>query len=210
MTRDAPSRATERAADYPADALRLPHTDWLRHALAVSGPCDEVTDFRAAASGAGAIPWCYPDLDQDEENRLYALLHPPDGSPGMKLSSARVLARLLREAIEAGQQRAADPGGRAKACPFDLHALIPAPSHILQLGPDDPMSVAWLRTHWGVVQTLRHVRLHDAPTDRRKRRSLMLCYEFWSADWSPWQALARLKTLYPALVFDLRPDYRRE
>lgn len=31
--------------------------------------------------------------------------------------------------------------------------------------------------------------------------------EFWSADWSPWQALRRLRRNWPALSFGLKPDY---
>jgi hypothetical protein len=30
---------------------------------------------------------------------------------------------------------------------------------------------------------------------------------FWSADWSPWQALARLRRAWPDLSLDLQPDY---
>jgi len=33
------------------------HTDWLHHRLAVSGPADALTAFRAAAAGAGTLPW---------------------------------------------------------------------------------------------------------------------------------------------------------
>ena len=56
------------------------------------------------------------------------------------------------------------------------------------LGPDDPASIAWLRTHWGVVRALRHVRLKTGGEDRRLRRSARVAYEFWSADWTPWAA----------------------
>ena len=30
---------------------------------------------------------------------------------------------------------------------------------------------------------------------------------FWSADWSPWQAVLRLRKDWPALSFVLTPDY---
>lgn len=44
------------AADRDAAPLRLPHTDWLHHHLAVTGPADEVAAFGTAACGAGIIP----------------------------------------------------------------------------------------------------------------------------------------------------------
>jgi hypothetical protein len=30
---------------------------------------------------------------------------------------------------------------------------------------------------------------------------------FWSADWTPWPAVARLRRDWPALRFDIRPRY---
>ena len=84
------------------------------------------------------------------------------------------------------------------------------PDSILRLGPDDPASLAWLRTHWGVVQPLRNVRLKKEGQDRRLRRSARLDYEFWSADWTPWAAIQMARRRWPASVFDIRPDYGGE
>ncbi len=189
------------------ESRSLPTPDWLRHELVVTGPAEAVAALREAAAGAGGIPWAYPDLDQDEEDRVYALLHPPDGSSGMNLHDARALARLLRGAVETHQVRVTSAHGRSRACPFDLHALVPVPDRLLRLGPDDPASIAWLRQHWGTTRALRHVRLREEASDRRLRRSARLRYEFWSSDWTPWAAFATLRTRWPALVFDLRPDY---
>ena len=136
-----------------------------------------------------------------------ALVHPPDGSAGLSLAGARALARQLRSAIEINQQRVAAAVGRVRSCPFDLHALLPVPDRLLHLGPDDPASIAWLRTHWGVVQALRHVRLKTGGEDRRLRRSARVEFEFWSADWTPWLAIQAVRRRWPALVFDIRPDY---
>jgi hypothetical protein len=33
--------------------------------------------------------------------------------------------------------------------------------------------------------------------------------EFLSADWTPWQAIQRLRQDWSPLVFDVRPDYGR-
>ena len=190
------------------DALALPQTDWLRHDLVVTGPPEDVAGLRRAAEGAGATPWHLPDLDLAEEDRVLALVKPPDGSPGLRIAAARVLARQVRTAVEDHQQRVIAAAGRSRACPFDLHALLPVFYAHLRQGPDDPASIAWLRRHWGTIQPLRHVRRREDPPDRRRRHSARLQYDFWSADWTPWAAFASLGQRWPALVFDLRPDYR--
>ena len=194
----------------PHDLLALPSTDWLRHILIVTGPAEDVATFQTAASGAGAIPWMSPDLELLEEDRVMALVRPPDGSAGLSLASARELAQQLRSAIETNQQRVAAAVGRVRSCPFDLHALLPVPDRFLHLGPDDPASVAWLRGHWGVVQALRHVRLKADGKDRRLRRSARAEFEFWSADWTPWSAIQAVRRRWPALIFDVPPDYGGE
>lgn len=200
-------RPASARASGEEDALALPHTDWLRHDLVMTGPPAEVAAFRAAAEGAGAIPWHYPDLDLDEENRVHALVHPPDGSPGLRLAAARVLARQLRGAVEVHQDHVAAAVGQSRVCSFDLHALLPVPGSVLRQGPDDPKSIAWLRANWGVIRVLRHVRLRTDLADRRLRRSARVRYEFWSADWTPWAAMMALRKRWPSLVFDIRPDY---
>jgi hypothetical protein len=155
-------------ASKPSDSLALRHTDWLRHVLIVTGPADDMATFQTAVSGLGAIPWLSPDLDLLGEDRVMALVYPPDGTAGLSLAGARALARQLRGAIETNQQRAAAAVGRVHTCPFDLHALRPVSDRLLHLRPDDTASTAWLRGHWGVVQALRHVRLH---TGGRRRGS---------------------------------------
>jgi hypothetical protein len=190
-----------------ANALRLPHTDWLRHELVITGAPSELAEFEAAAAGAGAIPWEYPDLDLEEEDRVQALVQPPDGSRGLDIDSARVLARELREAIFGHQQKIVAAAAQSHSCPFDLHKLLPVPSEILQLRPDHSAALAWLQANWGTTRPLRHVqRLPEKPmTGKRKTARLRL--EFWSADWTPWAAFAAIRKAWPALGFDIRPDY---
>ena len=111
-----------------------------------------------------------------------------------------------------------------RACPFDLHALLPVPDHVLALGPDHPDALAWLWAHWSTTRGLRRVEVVPAPRSRQRR----LLHEdaaaaavpeagqgewhlgFWSADWTPWRALARLAELWPALRFQAQPIYERE
>ena len=172
------------------------HTDWLRNELTVSGPAGEVARFREAARGTSAIPWQL-DLDH-EEARLLA----PMATLGPQ---ARAVARELREVI-AGQHekvltRWAEPG----LCPLDLHRLIPVPDAILELGEDGARH--WLWANWGTTQPLRKVRVRDEGGDGRLRRSSRVVYEFVSADWTPWQAIARLRRDWPRLSFAVRPCY---
>ena len=81
------------------------------------------------------------------------------------------------------------------------------PPAILRLGPEDPASRAWLWAQWGTTRPLRHVRTLPTELDGRRRRMAELRAEFWSADWSPWQALRRLRRAWPALTLELRPHY---
>jgi hypothetical protein len=94
-----------------------------------------------------------------------------------------------------------------RRCPFDLHRLLPVPPALLRLGPEEPESRAWLWAHWGTTRALRHVRALPVKEDRRRARLAQWRVEFWSADWSPWQALRRLWQAWPGLTLELRPDY---
>jgi len=190
-----------------ANALHLPHTDWLRHELVITGAPSSLSEFEAAAAGAGAIPWEYPDLDLEEEDRVQALVQPPDGSRGLDIDSARVLARELREAIFGHQQKILAAVAGSRSCPFDLHQLFQVPSEILQLGPDHSASLAWLQANWGTTRPLRHVQRLPDKLVTGKRKTTRLRLEFWSADWTPWAAFAAIRKAWPALGFEVRPDY---
>jgi hypothetical protein len=188
-------------------ALRLPHTDWLFHEMVISGPAAAMGAFLEAAAGAGNIPWEYPDLDLEEEDRVQALVQPPDGSRGLDVESARVLARELREAIFDHQKKVIAATAQSRACPFDLHRLVPVPAEILQLGPDHAASLAWLQSNWGTTVPLRHVQLLTDKPGGAKRKTVRRKLEFFSADWTPWATLAAIREAWPALGFDVRPDY---
>ena len=172
-------------------------TDWLLNVLTVSGPAGEVACFREAARGTGGVPW-HLDLDH-EEARLLA----PMASVG---AEARMLARQLREVIAARHDRLLAQWREPGLCPFDLHRLVPVPYGILQLGEDASQAQDWLRAHWGTTQ-LRAVRIREEGADRRLRRKAEIIYEFHSADWTPWQAVLRLRREWPKLVLTVRPSY---
>ena len=181
-------------------------TDWLCSTLQVDGRVAAVARFRAAASGPGVVPWRYP-LEQLEEDWYYSLAAPADGVRAISLQGARILARRLRDATLAIQQRQLARMLSDRSCPFDLHRLLPVPDQVLRLGPDDPASQAWLWAHWGATRALRRVRELPSELDGRRRQAGQLRVELWSADWSPWQALLRLRRAWPDLRFGLRPEY---
>lgn len=195
--------------------LRLPVTDWLHHRMTVTGPPSDITRFRSAAAGSGIIPWHF-DLVQMEEDLFHLLAAPPSlnafqsADRGLSVAGARIFASQLRAAVHRRHDLAVASVGRSTACLFDLNALVPVPGAILALGPDDPAAVAWLWQHWGTTEPLRHVAENTphAPPDLIEAGGpcvLSLC--FWSADWTPWQALAQVMAAWPALTFDVTPTY---
>lgn len=184
----------------------MPHVDWLRNELHVVGPAETVARFREAAAGSGVVPWTF-DLDRLEEDVFLPMAAPEGGERAISVAGARILARRLREAVARSQERALTRRLTDRSCPLDLHGLLPVPESILRLGPDDPASRAWLWSHWGTTRALRQVRELPAAGDRRRRRTAQMRIELWSADWSPWQALRRLRLDWPDLRLDLRPDY---
>ncbi|MBI0538530.1 hypothetical protein D9599_23505 [Roseomonas sp. KE2513] len=200
--------ATTNVPDSPDPSWRpeRTHTDWLRNKLVVSGPSEEVARFRAAAAGSGVIPWEL-DLAGLEEEFLLPMAAPEDGTPAISLAGAKLLARRLRDAVALNHQRALSRMRTDRSCPLDLHRLLPVPATILRLGPEEGESRAWLARHWGVTRPLRHVVELSSTLDRRRKKMAELRVGFWSADWSPWQAVVRLRRNWPELLFVLTPDY---
>jgi hypothetical protein len=199
------------AAWDQAAPLRLAHTDWLYHRLTITGPPATVAAFEQIAAGAGVIPWQL-DLDRLAEDAFHVLIAPPPPlRRSLSAAGARILADQLRAAVARRHDLAIARVGRSLACPFDLQPLIPVPADVLRLGPDDPAALAWLWTHWGTTQALRHVAsVSDAfPNDpiAPTPGEAVFRVTFWSADWTPWRALAQLAARWPTLRFALRPSY---
>ena len=180
------------------ESLALPDPDWLANRLTITGPSGTVVRFQAAARGTNAAPW-HLDLDE-EEARLFA----PMAAGG---AEARMLARELREVIAARHDRVLAGWAGPGTCPLDLHRLIPLPPAILRLGEQDPAAQRWLWAAWGTVRPLHQVRVVPGHQDRRRTRTARLELAFLSADWTPWQAIRRLRRDWPELAFAIRPDY---
>jgi len=188
-------------------SLCLPQTDWLYHRLAVTGPATDLTAFRQAAAGAGTIPWSL-DPESLEEDWFHLLARPDHRE--LSLAGARILAGQLREAMARRHALAVSQVGRSRACPFDLHALVPVPAEVLRLGPDHPVALAWLWQHWGTTETLRHVapeRPGKAVPEPHPAGQGALRLTFWSADWTPWRALQQVRINWPTLQIDVQPEY---
>ncbi len=188
--------------------MRLSTPDWLHHRLTISGAVAEVGRFRQAAAGAGIIPW-YLDLERLEEGYFHLLVASENRS--LSVAGARIFARQLRDAVGRRHDLAAARVGHSQACPLDLHALLPVPTEILLLGPDEPRALAWLWEHWGTTEALRHVaeevdRVPAYPAEGNRPEE-HLRVSFWSADWTPWRALKRLRSIWPTLRFEVRPTY---
>jgi hypothetical protein len=184
--------------------LCLPQTDWLRHRLAVTGPAADLAAFRQAAAGAGIIPWSL-DLESLEEDWFHLLARPDHQE--LSLPGARILAGQLRGAVEHRHALAIAQVGRSRACPFDLHALVPVPVEILRLGPDHPDGLAWLWQHWGTTEPLRHVAPSKVAPEPLPAGQQALHLTFWSADWTPWRAFQQVGTDWPTLRMDVQPEY---
>lgn len=161
--------------------------------------------FRFAARGCGAVNWVL-DYDQIEQELVALLLQQPPERRSVGLEGAKMLAREFRDWIRDGTDLVHAAVGVRTDCPFDLHSLVPVPWPVLQLGPDDPKAIRWMWENWGTTWTLR--RVEEVPITKDEKRTLpsgtsLARYRFWSADWSPWQAIKRLKGEWPALSFRL-------
>ena len=204
------TRRAERTdeAAWAAAPLRPRHTDWLHHRLLVAGPAGTLAGFQAAACGAGTVPWQI-DLDRMQEDLFLLLAAPsPPQRRRVSLDGARTLAGQLRDAAEQRHGVAVARVGCSRACALDLHALVPVPNDVLHLGPDHPEALAWLWTHWGTTAALRHVAAEPVlPRRAAPGDPVTLRLAFWSADWTPWRALATVAARWPALRFDVRPTY---
>jgi hypothetical protein len=202
------SPAPKRRGRRPAPAsLTASSTDpeWLYHHLTITGPAARVEDFAAAARGAGVIPWRFDTAAIEEDVFNLAASQPPH-LRRLSIEGCRLLARQLRDRVEARAAQAILLSETSKACPFDLHRLLPIPPTILQLGPSAPESIAWLEKHWGISGRLRQVATRpDAKPGRRLRKG-EACrgFGFFAGGSTPHTAMAQIAASWPELRFGLQ------
>lgn len=199
-----PRRRGRRPAETRAAWAELPN--WLYHHLTVSGPAATVAGFAAAARGAGVTPWRLA-ADQLEEDIFLRAASQPPAVRQLSIAGCHILAHQFRTLVEAHHARAVARVARSRACPFDLHALLPVPASILSLGPTHPEALAWLSEHWGTTDRLRQViERPDATAGRRlPRGNAVVGYGFFTAGETPHAAIASLAARWLALRFVLRP-----
>ena len=143
-----------------------------------------------------------------EEDIFNLAASQPAARRNLTIAGCRILARQFRARVEARQARAAALVGRSRACPFDLHALLPVPAAILQLGPTHPAALAWLADHWGTTDRLRQVAERPKPTTGRRLPAghAVIGYGFFTGRRdTATAAIARLGARWPALRFVLQP-----
>jgi hypothetical protein len=207
---DDPTPKAKRRGRRPASAtmaaMSAAAPDWLYHHLMVSGPADILQHFAAAARGSGITPWQL-DFAAIEEDIFVRAVSQPASQRNLAVEGCRILARQFREKVEMRQARAAALVGQSFACPFDLHALLPVPATILQLGPAHPDALSWLSVHWGVTDRLRQVAVRDnASTGRRlKRGHAVIGYGFFTDGDTPRAAIGHCEKRWPGLRFFLQP-----
>jgi hypothetical protein len=188
----------------PAKPAATP--DWLYHHLTVTGPAAMVAEFAAAARGAGVVPWRL-DGRLIEEDVFNLAASQPVPMRRLTIDGCRILARQFRDRVEARQAKAVALVGHSRACPFDLHALLPVPADILQLGPSHPAALDWLAEHWGMTDTPRKVVERSDPVNRRSLPvgHAAIGYGFFTAGETPHVAIAAIGARWPALCFELQP-----
>jgi hypothetical protein len=204
---DARPQKARRRGRRPASLPRAGTTsDWLYHHLTIGGPATGLQQFAAAARGSGVTPWQL-DYAAIEEDVFVRAISQPASRRHLTVEGCRILAREFRQRVEMRQARASELVGHSFVCPFDLHALRPVPSAILQLGPTHPDGVAWLAAHWGITDRLRQVVVRERATTGRRlpRGHAVIGYGFFTDGETPHAAVGNFEKRWPALRFWLVP-----
>jgi hypothetical protein len=176
---------------------------WLWHHLTITGPAVDARTFAEAARGPGIIPWRVDHARVEEDIFHWAVR----ARGGLSIEGCHILARQFRERIEARDAKAATLVGRSRACPFDLHVLLPVPPEILRRGPTDAVSLDWLARHWGTRDDLRKITERPNPSPGRRLPSghAVVSHGFFTTGETPRAAVAQLSARWPGLRFVLTP-----
>jgi len=200
----APKRRGRRPAATP-EPLSSSEPAWRYHHLTITGPAAKVEDFAAAARWAGVIPWQFDTATMEEDVFNLAASQPPH-LRSLSIDGCRLLARQLRDRVEARAGKAVLLSETSRACPFDLHTLLPVPEAILRLGPSAAAAVARLEEHWGISGRLHQVATRpDAKPGRRLRKDeTCLGFGFFAWAATPRAAMTQIAARWPDLRFALQ------
>jgi hypothetical protein len=201
-----PPKRRGRRPIAPASTSTKAAPAWLWHHLTISGPAADVTTFAEAARGPGVIPW-HVDYAQVEEDIFHRAVAGRGGPTGLSIEGCHILARQFRERIEARDEKAVALVGQSRACPFDLHVLLPIPAEILRRGPTDPASLDWLARNRGTRDDIRKVveRPNPSPGRRLPSGHGVISYGFFTSGETPRAAVTQLGARWPLLRFVLTP-----
>ena len=197
-----PKRRGRRPAPRTSAAAAEPPV-WVCHHLTVSGPAACVEEFASAARGAGVIPWQLDTARIEEDVFNLAAAQPADRR-NLTIAGCRILARQFRERVEIHHARAVAQVGQSRACPLDLHALLPVPPNVLALGPIDPTALAWLAAHWGTTDRLRQVTERQGATIPQPAGHSTMGYGFFTAGETPKAAFTAIGSRWSSLRFALQ------
>jgi hypothetical protein len=197
-----PKRRGRRPAAQTSAAAAEPPV-WRYHHLTVSGPAESVASFATAARGAGVIPWQL-DVARIEEDVFNLAAAEPAERRHLTIAGCRILARQFRERVEVHHARAVAQVGQSRACPLDLHALLPVPPNVLALGPIDPTALAWLAAHWGTTDRLRQVTERQGATIPQPAGHSTMGYGFFTAGETPKAAFTAIGSRWSSLRFALQ------
>jgi hypothetical protein len=202
----APPKRRGRRPIATASASTSAAPAWLWHHLTISGPAADVAVFAEAARGPGVIPW-HVDYAQLEEDIFHRAVAARGGRNGLSIEGCHILARQFRQRIESRDEKAVALIGQSRACPFDLHVLLPIPAEILQRGPTDRESLDWLARHWGTPDALRKIVARPNPSAGRRLPSdhAVISYGFFTSGETPRAAATQLVAGWSTLRFVLTP-----
>ena len=78
-------------------------------------------------------------------------------------------------------------------------------------GPNDPLTLGWLWSLTGAPRsrcaTWPRTKPPPALSAPAAPATAVWTISFWSADWTPWRALAAITADWPTLRFAIRPSY---
>jgi len=200
----APKRRGRRPTAIP-DPEPSSEPVWRYHHLTITGPAATVEEFAVAARGAGIIPWQFDTATLEEDVFNLAASQPPH-LRSLSIDGCRLLARQLRDRVEARAAKALQLSEKSKACPFDLHTLLPVPEAILRMGPSASASVAWMEEHWGISGRLHQVATRPGAKPGRRLRKNEACLGFGFFAWAatPGVAVTQIAAKWPDLRFVLQ------